>query len=122
MGTESVGRRGVPSWAILLVAVLALVMATAALTAFLVRPTMPWSGSMMSGAPGARRTAGSRGSVTGLSGSRRDGRGSVGQSSRVDSRVRDRLGRVVEDMALGREVGEHAKTLEEPDVLGPHAR
>ena len=30
-------------------AVVALVVATAALTAFIVRPTMPWSGSMMSG-------------------------------------------------------------------------
>ena len=49
MNTEHIHRRGVPSWAILLVAVLALVVATGALTAFIVRPTMPWSGSMMSG-------------------------------------------------------------------------
>ncbi len=48
MNTERIDRRGVPSWAILLVAVLALVVATAAL-AFVVRPTMPWSGSTMSG-------------------------------------------------------------------------
>ena len=48
MNTEHIDRRAVPSWAILLVAVLALVVATAALTAFIVRPTLPWSGSMMS--------------------------------------------------------------------------
>ena len=47
MNTEHIDRRGVPSWAILLVA--ALVVATGALTAFIVRPTLPWSGSMMSG-------------------------------------------------------------------------
>jgi uncharacterized cupredoxin-like copper-binding protein len=46
---ERFNRRAVPSWAILLVAVPALVVATAAMTAFIVRPTMPWSGSMMSG-------------------------------------------------------------------------
>jgi uncharacterized cupredoxin-like copper-binding protein len=50
MNTEHIDRRAVPSWVILLVAVLALVVAAAALTAFIVRPTMPWSGSMMSGA------------------------------------------------------------------------
>jgi uncharacterized cupredoxin-like copper-binding protein len=49
MNTEHIDGRAVPSWAILLVAVLALVVATAALTAFIVRPTLPWSGSMMSG-------------------------------------------------------------------------
>ena len=49
MNTEHIDRRAVPSWAILLVAVLALVVATAALTAFIVRPTLPWWGSMMSG-------------------------------------------------------------------------
>jgi uncharacterized cupredoxin-like copper-binding protein len=49
VSTEHFDRRGVPSWAILLVAVLALVVATAALTAFVVRPTLPWSGSMMVG-------------------------------------------------------------------------
>ena len=49
MNSEHIDRRGVPSWAIPLVAVLVLVVATAALTAFIVRPTMPWSGSMMSG-------------------------------------------------------------------------
>jgi uncharacterized cupredoxin-like copper-binding protein len=53
MNTERIERRAIPSWAILLVAVLALVVATAALTAFIVRPTVPWSGSMMSnGQPG----------------------------------------------------------------------
>jgi len=62
MNTERVDRRGVPSWAILLVAVLALVIATAALTAFIVRPTMPWSGSMMSGAqPGTMAGGGMMG-------------------------------------------------------------
>ena len=50
MDPEPVDRRQVPSWAILIVAVLALVVATAALTAFIVRPTLSWSGSMMSGA------------------------------------------------------------------------
>jgi uncharacterized cupredoxin-like copper-binding protein len=50
MNTEPVVRRAVPSWAILLVAVLALVVAVATLTAIIVRPTMPRSGSMMSGA------------------------------------------------------------------------
>lgn len=49
MNTERIDRRAVPSWVILLVAVLALVVASAALTAFIVRPTLPWSGSMMSG-------------------------------------------------------------------------
>lgn len=49
MHTEHIDRRAVPSWVILVVAVLALVVATAALTAFIVRPTLPWSGSMMSG-------------------------------------------------------------------------
>ena len=49
MNTEHIDRRAVPSWAILLVAVLALVVATAALTAFIVRPTLPWSGTVMSG-------------------------------------------------------------------------
>jgi uncharacterized cupredoxin-like copper-binding protein len=49
MNTERIDRRAVPSSAILLVAVLALVVATAALTAFIVRPILPWSGSMMSG-------------------------------------------------------------------------
>jgi uncharacterized cupredoxin-like copper-binding protein len=49
MNTERIDRRAVPSWAILLVAALALVVATAALRAFIVRPTLPWSGSMMSG-------------------------------------------------------------------------
>ncbi len=49
MNTEHIGRRAVPSWAILHVALLALIVATAALTAFMVRPTLPWSGSMMSG-------------------------------------------------------------------------
>lgn len=49
MDTEHSDPRPIPSWAILLVAVLALVMATAALTAFIVRPTMPWSNSMMTG-------------------------------------------------------------------------
>jgi uncharacterized cupredoxin-like copper-binding protein len=49
MNTERIDRRAVPSWAILLVAALALVVAAAALTAFIVRPTLPWSGSMMSG-------------------------------------------------------------------------
>lgn len=46
---EPIDRRRVPSWAVLLVAVPALVVATAALTALIVRPTTPWSGSMMSG-------------------------------------------------------------------------
>ena len=49
MNTEHIDHRGVPSWALLLVAVVALVVATAALTAVIVRPTLPWSGSMMSG-------------------------------------------------------------------------
>ena len=63
MNTERIDRRGVPSWAVLLVAVLALVVATAALTAFIVRPTMPWSGSMMSGAqPGIMAGGGMMGS------------------------------------------------------------
>ena len=48
MNTEYLDRRGVPLWAILAVAVLALVVATAALTSVLVRPAVPWSGSMMS--------------------------------------------------------------------------
>ena len=47
--TERNDRRSVPSRAILLVAVLALVVATAALTAFIVRPTMPWSSTTMPG-------------------------------------------------------------------------
>lgn len=66
MNTDHIDRRAVPSWAILLVAVLALVVATAALTAFIVRPTLPWSGSMMSGAqPGMMAGGGmmGRGSV-----------------------------------------------------------
>lgn len=54
-------------------------------------------------------------------GSRRDGRGLVGQPSRVDPRVLDRLGGAVEDMAFGCEVGEHAEAIEEPDVLWPDA-
>ena len=59
MDTEHIDGRAVPSWAILLVAVLALVVATAALTAFIVRPTLPWSGSMMSaGQPQAARGGG----------------------------------------------------------------
>ena len=49
MNTEHIDHRGVPSWALLLVAVVALVVATTALTAVIVRPTLPWSGSMMSG-------------------------------------------------------------------------
>ena len=49
MNAEHSDPRPVPSWAILLVAVLALVLATAALTAFVTRPTMPWSNSMMTG-------------------------------------------------------------------------
>jgi uncharacterized cupredoxin-like copper-binding protein len=48
VNTERIDRRAVPSWAVLLVAVLALVVATVALTAFIVRPTMPRSGSLMS--------------------------------------------------------------------------
>ena len=63
MTTERIDRRGVPSWAVFLVAVLALVVATAALTAFIVRPTMPWSGSMMSGGqPDSRAGGGMMGS------------------------------------------------------------
>jgi len=62
VNTEHIDRRTVPSWAILLVAVLALVVATAALTAFIVRPTMPRSGSPMSGAqPGITTGAGMMG-------------------------------------------------------------
>jgi uncharacterized cupredoxin-like copper-binding protein len=62
MDTERIDRRAVPSWAILLVAVLALVVATAALTAFIVRPTMPWSGSMTSGGqPGIMAGGGTMG-------------------------------------------------------------
>lgn len=49
MNTEHTDRQAVPSWAILLVAVVALIVATAALVAFFVRPTMPSSGSPMSG-------------------------------------------------------------------------
>jgi plastocyanin len=49
MNTEHIDRRGVPPWTILLVAVLALVVATAALTAIIIRPTLSWSGTMMSG-------------------------------------------------------------------------
>jgi uncharacterized cupredoxin-like copper-binding protein len=49
MNTQHIDRRGVPSWTILLVAVLVLVVATAALTAIIIRPTLPWSGTMMSG-------------------------------------------------------------------------
>jgi uncharacterized cupredoxin-like copper-binding protein len=63
MNTEHSDRRAVPSWAILLVAALALVVATAALTAFIVHPTMPWSGSMMSGGqPGMMAGGGMMGS------------------------------------------------------------
>ena len=66
MNTEHIDHRGVPSWAILLVAVLALVVATAALTAFIVRPTLPWSGSMMSGGqPGMMAGGGMMGRGTG---------------------------------------------------------
>ena len=49
MSSERIDRRAVPAWAILLAAVLALVVATATLTALIVRPTLPWSGSRMSG-------------------------------------------------------------------------
>jgi hypothetical protein len=49
MNTEHSDRRALPSWAILLVAVLAIVFGTAAFTVIIVRPTMPWSGSAMSG-------------------------------------------------------------------------
>ena len=51
MNSKPIDQRGVPSGAILLVAVLALVVATVALTALILRPTMPWSASMMSAGP-----------------------------------------------------------------------
>ena len=59
MNTQHIDRRAVPSWAIFLVAVLGLVVAIAALTAFIVRPNLPCSGSMMAGGqPGIRPAAG----------------------------------------------------------------
>lgn len=58
MNTEHFDRRSVPSWAILLVAVLALVVATATLTVILIRPTIPWSGSMMAGGQTGMMTGG----------------------------------------------------------------
>ncbi len=62
MNTEPIDRRSVPSWAILLVAALALGVAAAALTAFIVRPTLPSPGSMMSGGqPGMMGGAGMMG-------------------------------------------------------------
>lgn len=75
MNTEHIDRRAVPSWAILLVTVLALVVGTAALTAFIVRPNMPWSGSMMSGGQTGMMGGG------GMGGGGMMGRGAAGTSS-----------------------------------------
>ena len=58
MDTERIDHRAVPAWAMPLVALLAIVLAVGALTAVIVRPTMPWSGSVNSGAQPGITTGG----------------------------------------------------------------
>ena len=80
MDTEHLDRHPrTPAWLILLIAVAALVVATAALTAIIVRPTIQWSGSMMSGlAPGSVTGQGMMGGSSGANGAQPGEAGFVG--------------------------------------------